>query len=93
MARRLRDGPSEINADFQGAPSPDAVRAALDAVRAGLVADGGNVEVVEVEENGTVVVELQGACRQCPAQTLTLRHVIEPSLQQAVRGVTAVVAV
>jgi Fe-S cluster biogenesis protein NfuA len=93
MARRLRDGPGEINADFQGPLSADDVRAALDAVRAGLIADGGNVEVVEVEENGTVVVELQGACRQCPAQTQTLRYVIGPRLREAVQGVTAVVAI
>lgn len=93
MSSRLRDDPGEINADFQGAPVADDVRAALDAVRAGLIADGGNVEVVEVEENGTVVVELQGACRQCPAQTQTLRYVIGPRLREAVRGVTAVVAI
>jgi Fe-S cluster biogenesis protein NfuA len=93
MPGRLREGPGEINAAREGEPTSERVREALDAVRAGLLADGGNIEVVSVEEDGTVVVDLQGACRRCPAQTMTLRHVIEPHLRNAVRGVTAVVAV
>jgi Fe-S cluster biogenesis protein NfuA len=69
------------------------VRAALDAIRPGLIADGGNVELVDVEETGTVVVELQGTCRECPAQANTLRSVIEARLRRVFPGVTGVVAV
>ncbi len=93
MDGRLRDDPGEINADLAHAPEAHAVRAALDRLRAGLVADGGNVELVDVEDSGTVVLEMQGSCHACPAQTQTLRRVIEPALRAAVRGVTAVVAV
>ena len=92
MSQRLREGPGEGNA---GAAPPRAedVRAALDVVRPGLLADGGNVELVGVEDDGTVKLELQGACRRCPAQERTLRQVIEPLLHERVSGVGAVVAI
>ncbi len=66
------------------------MRAALDVVRPGLLADGGNVELLAVEDDGTVRVTLQGACVRCPAAQMTLRMVIEPYLRTAVKGVTAV---
>jgi len=69
------------------------VEAALDALRPGLLADGGNVELLAVEADGTVRVELQGACVPCPAQTATLRYALEPALRRAVPEVTALVAV
>ena len=67
------------------------MRAALDAVRPGLIADGGNIELLAVGEDGTVWVELQGACKTCPAAALTLRLVVEPGLREVVPGVSAVV--
>jgi Fe-S cluster biogenesis protein NfuA len=69
------------------------LEAALDALRPGLLRDGGNVELLGVEADGTVRVELQGACVSCPAQTATLLHVLEPALRRAVPEVTAVVPV
>ena len=66
--------------------------AVLDALRPGLLADGGNVEILGVADDGTVRVELQGACVECPARPATLRHRIEPSLRE-IPGVAAVVAV
>ncbi len=89
MAPTLEEGPQEINAT--PAPRADHVRVALDSLRPGLLADGGNIELVAVEEDGTVWVELQGACATCAAAQLTLRLVIEPGLRDAVPGVTAVV--
>ncbi len=74
-------------------PTPEQAREALDAVRPGLIADGGNVELVEVEEDGTVLVALQGACKGCPASRRTLELVIEPALKQRLPGVAAVLAV
>ena len=65
--------------------------AALDSVRPGLIADGGNVELLCVEEDGTVCVELQGACTSCPALGETLRQIIEPRILERVPGVTAVI--
>ena len=72
-------------------PSRDAVEAALERIRPGLVADGGNVELLGIGPGGVVRVELQGACASCPARTATLRVAIEEPLRARVAGVTAVV--
>ncbi len=69
------------------------IEAALDALRPALVADGGNVELVGVDEDGTVRVLLQGACTTCPAQPATLQFGLEPSLKEMVPEVTGIVAV
>jgi Fe-S cluster biogenesis protein NfuA len=90
MDERLREGPGEINA---GLPRPEDVRAALDVVRPGLLADGGNVELLCVDDDGTVRLLLQGACQRCPAQEMTLRQVVEPLLRERLPGVSGVVAV
>jgi Fe-S cluster biogenesis protein NfuA len=74
-------------------PARWVVEAWLDRVRPGLVADGGNVELLSVDPDGTVRVILQGACADCPAQTSTLRVAIEEPLQKAVPGVRSVVAI
>ncbi|CAG0974990.1 hypothetical protein BURK2_01519 [Burkholderiales bacterium] len=74
-------------------PSRARVEAALDRLRPALVADGGGVELVAVGDDGTVRVELVGACTSCPARLATLRLAIEPALRSEVEGVTAVVAV
>ncbi len=73
-------------------PSREAVEAALDRIRPGLVADGGNLELLDVAQDGLVRVEFQGACATCPAQTATLRVAVEEPLRASVPGVTAVVA-
>ena len=67
------------------------VELALDRLRPGLLQDGGNLELLEVAEDGTVRIELQGACVTCPAQMATLRHAIEPALRRDVPEVIAVV--
>ena len=72
-------------------PRRELVEAWLDRIRPGLVADGGNVELVGIEHDGTVRVALQGACAQCPAQLATLRVGIEEPLKRALPGVQAVV--
>lgn len=69
------------------------VEAALDRLRPALLQDGGNVELVEVQEDGTVRIELQGACATCPAQAATVREAIEPELREQVDAAVAVVAV
>ena len=69
------------------------VELVLDRLRPGLVADGGNVELIDVEADGTVRIAMQGACADCPAQPATLRVGIEEPLRQAIPGVTAVIAI
>jgi Fe-S cluster biogenesis protein NfuA len=71
----------------------DAVEAELDGLRPALIADGGNVELLDVDDDGTVRLVLQGECATCPAQFATLRVGLEEPLRSAVPGVTAVVLV
>ena len=74
-------------------PLETEVTAALDRLRPALVADGGNVELVDIQEDGTVRVVFQGACTDCPAQYATLRITIEEPLREAVPAVTSVVSI
>ena len=67
------------------------VAAVLDLIRPSLMADGGDVELIDVIDDGTVVVELTGACKGCPLSELTLANGIERILKERVPGVTRVV--
>ena len=69
------------------------VKDALQKIRPMLQADGGDVELVDVEENGIVKVRLQGACAGCPMSQMTLKNGIEKFLKQDVPGVTRVESV
>jgi len=70
----------------------DKVEEVLDKVRPALVRDGGNVELVSVD-NGTVKVKLVGACAGCPMSTMTLKNGIERILKQEIPEVKEVIAV
>lgn len=65
----------------------------LEAVRPSLEADGGDVELVDVDEDGVVSLELTGACAGCPMSQMTLSMGIERVLKEHVPGVSAVRAV
>lgn len=67
------------------------VKEVLELIRPSLIADGGDVELIEVRDDGTVVVELQGSCKGCPLSSLTLANGIERILKERVPGVVAVV--
>ena len=70
------------------------VEAALNKIRPMLQADGGNVELIDVDEAGGVVkVRLQGACAGCPMSQMTLKNGIERILKEQVPEVTSVVNV
>jgi Fe-S cluster biogenesis protein NfuA len=61
--------------------TPENVETVLDEMRPYLMADGGNVELVEID--GPVVkLRLQGACGSCPSSTMTLRMGIERRLKE-----------
>jgi Fe-S cluster biogenesis protein NfuA len=65
------------------------IEAVLDELRPYLMADGGNVELVEVE--GPVVrVRLQGACGSCPSSTMTLKMGIERKLKDSIPEIAEV---
>ena len=68
------------------------VEKVLDELRPFLMADGGNVEVVELD--GPVVkVRLQGACGSCPSSTMTLKMGIERKMRESIPEVSEVVQV
>ncbi|MCS7198739.1 MAG: NifU family protein [Caldimicrobium sp.] len=71
----------------------EAVERALEKVRPMLQADGGDVELVEVTQDGVVKVRLQGACGCCPMSVMTLKMGIERFIKREVPEVTEVVAV
>lgn len=69
----------------------DQVAEAIEAIRPALQADGGDINLINVdEESGVVDVELVGACGSCPASTMTLKAGIERILMDRVPGVTAI---
>jgi Fe-S cluster biogenesis protein NfuA len=69
------------------------VKKVLDMIRPALQADGGDVEFVELTEDGIVKVRLVGACGHCPMSTVTLKNGIEKTLKEKVPGVKEVVRV
>ncbi len=69
------------------------VEKALEKVRPMLAADGGNVELVEVTDQGVVKLKLTGSCGCCPMSQMTLKNGIEKILKQEVPEVKEVVAI
>jgi len=69
------------------------VKKVLDMIRPNLQADGGDVELIEVTDDGVVKVKLVGACGHCPMSTMTLKMGIERTLIDKVPGVKEVVSV
>ena len=70
------------------------VEEALDLIRPALQNDGGNVELVDVDEDaGVVKVKLVGACGSCPMSQMTLRMGVERVLKEQVPEIKEVVAV
>jgi len=71
----------------------DQVQEALEQVRPALQRDGGDVELVEVSDDGKVSVRLQGHCKGCPMAQMTLGNLIERIIKERVPEVESVVAV
>ena len=69
------------------------IEEALEVVRPSLQADGGDIALISVSDDGIVEVTLKGACHGCPMSMMTLKGGIERYLKQAVPGVKEVVAV
>ncbi len=62
----------------------------IESIRPMLMADGGNVELVEVTKDGIVKLRLTGACGGCPMSTYTLRMGIERRLKEAIPEIKSV---
>jgi len=65
-----------------GMPTREDIEKVLDEIRPALRFDGGDVELVDVQEDGTVLVRMLGACSGCGMSVLTLKAGIERALKQ-----------
>jgi len=66
------------------------VKNVIDEIRPNLQADGGDVELIGVSDDGVVKVRLQGACRGCPGAAMTLKMSVERLLKRQVPEVKSV---
>lgn len=71
----------------------DRVQQVLDLIRPAVQSDGGDLELVDVDDSGNVLIRFHGACVGCPSSTITLQTGVERSLKERVPGVNAVRAV
>jgi len=69
------------------------VEEVLNKIKPSLQADGGDVELVEVGEDGIIKVKLTGACGSCPMSQMTLKMGIERILKSEIPEVVEVVSV
>ena len=67
------------------------IEEALGLIRPALMADGGDVELIDVN-NGIVKLRLKGACGGCPMASLTLKNMVERTLREHVPEIKEVVA-
>lgn len=68
------------------------VESVLETLRPALMQDGGNIELVDIED-GVVKVRLVGACSSCSSSTMTLKMGIERALKKAIPMVRCIEAV
>jgi len=66
------------------------VQKVLDLIRPSLQADGGDAELVDVDNEGVVKLRLTGACAGCPMSQMTLKEGIERVLKEKIPQVTRV---
>ena len=69
------------------------VTAALDKIRPYLEADGGDVKIVEINDDNVVIIELLGACSSCPMSTMTMKAGVEEIIKREVPGIRSVEAI
>ena len=81
-------------ATAEGEPTVrEKVQGVLNLIRPAVQADGGDIELVQVGDDGVVQVLFHGACHGCPSSTMTLQMGIERNLRERVPEVTRVVPV
>jgi Fe-S cluster biogenesis protein NfuA len=71
----------------------DRVAKALERVRPYLQSDGGDIDLVDVTEEGTVKVKLKGACHGCPYSLQTLKAGVEQAIMKEVPEIKSVISV
>jgi Fe-S cluster biogenesis protein NfuA len=73
--------------------SKEDVARVIEDIRASLQSHGGDIQLVDVLEDGTVKVQLQGACKGCPMATMTISRGVEARLKKEIPEVKEVVPV
>jgi len=71
-------------------PLHNRIQTALDSIRPYLVADGGNVEIVEITPGNVLKLALTGNCQSCNMSTMTFRAGVEEAIRRDVPEITAV---
>ncbi|CAN5277098.1 NifU family protein [soil metagenome] len=79
-------------ADIDSEALREQVEQALDTIRPAIAMDGGNVELLDIED-GVVTLRMMGACGGCPMSTMTLKRGIEERLRSMVPGIERVDAI
>jgi Fe-S cluster biogenesis protein NfuA len=79
--------------DSQSPSIKERVQGVINLIRPAVQADGGDIELVNVLDDGTVQIRFHGACHGCPSSTMTLQHGIERNLRDKIPEITAVVPV
>ena len=69
------------------------VQGVINLIRPAVQADGGDIELVDVDAAGVVQIRFHGACHGCPSSTMTLQHAIERNLREKIPEVTQVIPV
>lgn len=69
------------------------VRNVIEQIRPYLQADGGDISFVNITEDNTVNVELQGACGSCPFSRMTLKNGVEDAMKKAIPEIKSVEAI
>ena len=83
----------QASTETPAGPLRDRVQGVINLIRPAVQADGGDIELVDVMNDGTVHVRFHGACHGGPSSTMTLQHGIERNLRDRVPEVTRVVPV
>ncbi len=69
------------------------IEAVIAKIRPSLQADGGDIELVEVADDGIIKVRLTGACRGCPMSQMTLKMGVEKTIKEEIPEIKEVIAV
>ncbi|MEM8738653.1 MAG: NifU family protein [Planctomycetota bacterium] len=82
-----------LSAQPDAAPAEDLlarVQAVIERIRPAVQSDGGDVELVEVNDQGVALIRLHGACIGCPSSKMTLHMGIERNLRERIPEITGV---
>ena len=71
----------------------DRVETAIDEIRRYLIADGGDIKVISIDNKNIVNLELLGSCETCPMSPMTLKAGVEEAIKKQVPEINGIYAV